>query len=173
MSEPRDPYDVLGVSRHATVRQIRAAYVVRARRFHPDLVGQRGLDGMRALNEAWEVLKDAARRASYDAATGGTQAADPTRSRPIASDDPDRPFWTGASGPPPGRPSGSVLDFGIFAGWSIGEIARRDRGYLVWLLDRAEAKAIRPEIARLLDPDADEPEAPRGAGRQSRFFRRR
>jgi curved DNA-binding protein CbpA len=173
VSDSRDPYGVLGVSRHATLRQIRAAYLDRARRFHPDLVGQRGLDGMRALNEAWEVLKDARRRATYDAATAGAQPAGPTGARPIASDDPDRPFWTGAAGPPPGRPSGSVLDFGIFAGWSVGEIARRDRGYLVWLLDRPEGRAVRDEVARLLDPDADEPVAPNRAGRQARFFRRR
>jgi curved DNA-binding protein CbpA len=173
VSESRDPYDVLGVARHATLRQIRAAYLDRARRFHPDLVGQRGLDGMRALNEAWAVLKDAGRRASHDATSAGAQAPGPTASRPVARDDPDRPFWTGAAGPPPGRPSGSVLDFGIFAGWSLGEIARRDRGYLVWLRDRPEGEAVRTEVARLLDPDADEPASPGRTGRQARFYRRR
>jgi curved DNA-binding protein CbpA len=128
---------------------------------------------MRALNEAWEILKDTVRRASYDAATDGAPAPEPTMSRPIASDDPDRPFWTGAAGPPPGRPTGSVLDFGIYAGWSLGEVARRDRGYLVWLLDRPEGSTVRDEVARLLDPDAEEPAAPNRAGRQARFFRRR
>ena len=34
--------------------------------------------------------------------------------------------WEGTAGPPPGRPSGSVLDFGRFKGWSLGEIARVD-----------------------------------------------
>ena len=38
-----------------------------------------------------------------------------------------------------GRPSGSVLDFGIFAGWSLGEIARTDPGYLEWLDERHNA----------------------------------
>ena len=33
------------------------------------------------------------------------------------------PDGLGAAGPPPGRPSGSVLNFGRYAGWSIGEIA--------------------------------------------------
>ena len=42
MSE-RDPYEVLGVPRTASTRHIRAAYVERARRLHPDLVGLRGL----------------------------------------------------------------------------------------------------------------------------------
>lgn len=64
MSIARDHYEVLGVPRNATVRQIRAAYVERARRAQPDLVGQRGLDVMRLLNEAWAVLKDTERRAA-------------------------------------------------------------------------------------------------------------
>jgi hypothetical protein len=32
----------------------------------------------------------------------------------------------GAGGPPPGNPSGTVLEFGRYMGWSIGEIARTD-----------------------------------------------
>ena len=46
----RDPYEVLGVPRTATTRQIRSAFVMRARSAHPDLVGSRGTDVMRALN---------------------------------------------------------------------------------------------------------------------------
>jgi curved DNA-binding protein CbpA len=42
----------------------------------------------------------------------------------------------GAAGPPPGRPSGTVLNFGRYAGWSLGEIARHDMEYIEWL-DRA------------------------------------
>jgi curved DNA-binding protein CbpA len=156
----RDPYEVLGVPRSASVAQIRAAYLERARRAHPDLVGIRGLDLMRALNEAWAVLKDAERRAAFDSANGGPSNS-PTNGSSFRGDDPNRPFWTGAAGPPPGRPLGSVLHFGIYDGWSLGEIARRDRGYLMWLRDRAEAKEFRPEIARMLDPEGEEPVDPR------------
>jgi curved DNA-binding protein CbpA len=42
----------------------------------------------------------------------------------------------GAAGPPPGRPTGTVLNFGRYAGWSLGEIARHDLEYIEWL-DRA------------------------------------
>lgn len=159
MTEIRDPYQVLGVSRAATRTQIRAAYVARARTAHPDLVGWRGLDVMRALNEAWEILKDARRRTEYDAASGvgvsALTAEHPLEQQRRAS---GKPFWTGAMGSPPGRPSGPVLDDGIFAGWSIGEIARKDRGYLHWLRDRPEARVIRADIDRILDPAVgDEP----------------
>ena len=151
MSGERDPYVVLGVPRNATTQQVRSAYLERARRSHPDLVGPRGLELMRDLNDAWAVLKDATRRAEFDATNGGQPGA----ARRI-EDDPHRPFWTGAAGPPPGRPWGAVLDFGIFARWSLGEIARRDRGYLVWLRERPEGEPFRAEIEKLLSPDTEE-----------------
>lgn len=157
MSVAHDPYEVLGVPRNAPVRQIRAAYVERARRAHPDLVGLRGLDVMRALNDAWEVLKDPQRRAAFDGVNGGSAMGAVPGASAAPQVDPNRPFWTGAAGPPPGRPMGPVLDFGIYAGWSLGEISRRDPGYLRWLRDRQEAQGFRVEILRLIDPDADEP----------------
>ena len=151
--------------RTASVHQIRAAYVERARRAHPDLVGQRGLDVMRTLNEAWAILKDPGRRSAFDISSGGPASG--TSGKGSFRDDPNRPFWTGAAGPAPGRPWGTVLDFGIYAGWSLGEISRRDRGYLSWLLDRPEAAALRPEILRFLNPDAEEsPQPSRGRGRR-------
>lgn len=166
MSFERDPYDVLGVPRSATVRQIRTAYVARARRSHPDIVGVRGLELMRNINDAWETLKDSARRAAYDAATGGPATAGGMSEASNPADDPNRPFWTGAAGPPPGRPQGRILDFGIFAGWSLGEISRRDRGYLRWLLDRPEANTYREDVNRLLDLDAEDPVDVRRRGRR-------
>ena len=146
--------------RDASLRQIRAAYVARARRAHPDLVGGKGLDIMRALNEAWAVLKDEARKAAWDRENRPSGAEVAVGGAPEAAD-PNRPFWTGAMGPPPGRASGPVLRFGIFEGWSIGEISRRDRGYLMWLRDRPEAQPFRAEIVRLLDPDTEEAPAAR------------
>jgi curved DNA-binding protein CbpA len=149
----RDPYVVLGVKRDASDRAIREAYYTRARAAHPDIVGSGGLDMMRALNEAWSILKDPERRLTYDNAHGGrptpppdVSSGSPAGRKPVAG----QPAWTGAAGHPPGRPWGHVLDFGIYAGWSLGEIARRDRGYLVWLRDRSEAKSFRPEIEQLL-----------------------
>jgi curved DNA-binding protein CbpA len=56
----------------------------------------------------------------------------------------------GAAGPPPGRPSGTVLTFGRYAGWSMGEVARGDLEYLEWL-DRAPiGRNYRDEIDQLL-----------------------
>jgi hypothetical protein len=56
----------------------------------------------------------------------------------------------GAAGPPPGRPSGTVLNFGRYAGWSLGEVARTDIEYIEWL-DRAPiGRNYRQEVDELL-----------------------
>ena len=148
------------------MREIRAAYVARARLAHPDIVGRKGLDVMTALNEAWAVLKDQARKAAWDLEhrpAGGTvsRGGSVAGSGGAEGEGAERPFWTGAMGPPPGRASGTVLHFGIYDRWSLGEIARRDRGYLIWLRDRPEARQFQAEIIRLLDPNAEEPPDPR------------
>lgn len=56
------------------------------------------------------------------------------------------PDGTGGAGEPPGRPSGTVLPFGRFIAWSIGEVARSDPGYLDWLDQRPEGAPYRDEI---------------------------
>jgi curved DNA-binding protein CbpA len=56
----------------------------------------------------------------------------------------------GAAGPPPGRPSGTVLNFGRYAGWSLGEVARQDIEYIEWL-DRAPiGRNYRAEVDGIL-----------------------
>jgi curved DNA-binding protein CbpA len=55
-----------------------------------------------------------------------------------------------AAGPPPGRPTGTVLNFGRYAGWSLGEVARRDIEYIEWL-DRAPiGRNYRQEVDDIL-----------------------
>jgi curved DNA-binding protein CbpA len=137
---PRNPYAELGTDVDADGRTIRGAYLEKARRHHPDLGGN--VRTMARINEAFELLNDPVRRAAYDA----EQSAWLRRHKA------NTPAWTGAAGAPPGRPSGAVLDFGIFAGWSLGEIARRDVGYLVWLAERKEGQPYLAEIERVLAP---------------------
>jgi len=56
----------------------------------------------------------------------------------------------GAAGRPPGNPSGRVLNFGRFAGWSLGEIARRDLEYIEWLDRSSIGRQYRDEIDGIL-----------------------
>jgi curved DNA-binding protein CbpA len=136
MSERRagDAYSVLGVPPGADDEAIATAYRTLARRYHPDVAGERGTRRMMHINAAFEAIRTSTRRREYDEIH-----------RP-----PPKRDGTGGAGPPPGRPSGSVLDFGRHVGWSLGEIARIDLGYLVWLAERSEGEPYREEIDRLL-----------------------
>ncbi len=61
-----------------------------------------------------------------------------------------RPDGEGAAGPPPGNPSGSVMNFGRYAGWSLGEIARVDLEYIEWLDRMPIGRPYRDEIDAIL-----------------------
>ena len=146
-----DPYRELGVARGADQRTIRAAYHARARARHPDMGGDAG--AMARINAAYDLLRDARRRADFEtreASRAGDSAAH-GHARGWGGGA-KVPPWTGSAGSPPGRPSGPVLDFGIFAGWSLGEIARRDPGYLVWLADQREGKVYLEKIEEIIAP---------------------
>jgi curved DNA-binding protein CbpA len=54
------------------------------------------------------------------------------------------------AGPPPGRPTGSILNFGRYNGWSLGEIGRVDPGYLQWLDRIPIGRPYRGELDELL-----------------------
>ena len=144
MTEIRDPYEVLGVTRGATRHQIRAAYLARARTAHPDLVGGHGLDAMRELNDAWAILKDATRRSEYDAASGEVSIEAFTAGGTSATGNdaaPDRPFWTGAMGSPPS--TGGEPKLGVRL-----EVVRRAAGYIPQLRPVAGEPAVERFTAR-------------------------
>jgi curved DNA-binding protein len=65
--EFKDYYRVLDVSRTATADEIRKRYRRLARRFHPDVSKEpRAEERFKEVQEAYEVLKDPAKRAAYD-----------------------------------------------------------------------------------------------------------
>ena len=168
-----DAYAVLGIEPSVDDDAILIAYRSLARKFHPDIAGERATKRMMRINAAFDRIRDPIRRAEYDteldeidpvraaAARRRRQHHDPSspveaeaaRRTATAYQSYDRPHQrdgTGAAGRPPGRPSGSVLDFGRHTGWSLGEIARVDPGYLVWLSDRPEGRRYVVEIDALL-----------------------
>jgi len=79
----------------------------------------------------------------------------------------------GAAGPPPGNPSGSVLNFGRYAGWSLGEIARRDVEYLEWLDRVPLGRRYRDEVDVLLRKAGRRRSAAPEATDRRGLFRRR
>jgi hypothetical protein len=222
-----DPYKVLQVDPEAEDEVIEAAYRRLARKYHPDVSPDPESHAkMIAINKAWEVLRDPAKRAAVNRArqrsTGtaawvasadaqvraaapsatpmrqpppgppstsvstqpadavptsgawpfgmhdpGASAPQPAGPRPVQnprdswatgripiggfqSGASSRPDGEGAAGPPPGHPSGSVLNFGRFAGWSLGEIARVEIEYLEWLDRMPIGRTYQNEIDELL-----------------------
>src|SRR3954447_4855155 len=64
----RDYYDVLGVPRSASEKDIRQAYRKLARQYHPDLNpnDKQAEAKFKEIGQAYEVLSDAEKRKSYD-----------------------------------------------------------------------------------------------------------
>jgi curved DNA-binding protein CbpA len=100
-------YQRLGVAPTATQAEIRAAYRELARRHHPDVSDADANTAMVAVNEAWYVLRDPARRAAYDASVrpappkpapprpgpGRAPTPSPESAAPAADAPPPRPSW--------------------------------------------------------------------------------
>jgi molecular chaperone DnaJ len=65
---PADYYDILGVSRDADDTAIKRAYRQLARKYHPDVAQDKvaAESHFKEINEAYEVLSDAHKRANYD-----------------------------------------------------------------------------------------------------------
>jgi len=67
MPTKRDYYDVLGVSRNASLEEIKKAYRKLALEWHPDRnKSPEAEERFKEINEAYEVLSDPEKRAAYD-----------------------------------------------------------------------------------------------------------
>lgn len=67
MSSKRDYYEVLSVDRSANEGEIKKAYRLLARQFHPDVNKDADAEArFKEVNEAYEVLSDPNKRAAYD-----------------------------------------------------------------------------------------------------------
>ncbi|HET7027761.1 MAG TPA: DnaJ domain-containing protein [Candidatus Limnocylindrales bacterium] len=189
MTNGFDPYKTLQVDPEADPDIIQAAYRRLAQRFHPDHAGGAAdPDRMVAINRAWSVLSDPARRAAHDRqraiaaseragsaqpAAGPATAGSPAtaRRRPHDADEGQavaraKPASDAARGEP-------VLNFGRYAGSSLTEIARVDPEYLEWLDRmpigrpwRAQIDQLLRSVGRRLSPEVE-------AAQRHGLFRRR
>jgi curved DNA-binding protein len=65
--EYKDYYKILGVARDASGDEIKRAYKKLARKYHPDVSKEADAEQQfKAINEAYQVLKDADKRKAYD-----------------------------------------------------------------------------------------------------------
>jgi curved DNA-binding protein CbpA len=119
----------------------------------------------------------ASREARWEARAADTGSPDWTSGRSTVGGGYDpatmrAPDGTGAAGPPPGNPSGSVIRFGRYDGWSLGEIARTDLEFLEWLDRMPIGRPYRSEIEALLRR-AGRRSGAADAGERRGLFRRR
>jgi curved DNA-binding protein CbpA len=149
MYKAADYYRILGVDPRAERATIHRAYRDLARQFHPDVIGDDAT--MKLVNVAWDVLRDAPRRATYDQER---VPAPTTISAPATMAVPRH------AGPPPGKPSGSVLTYGRYEGWSLGQIAVADLTYLEWLRKAPGYRWLQAEIDAILGRSEPPPPVP-------------
>jgi curved DNA-binding protein CbpA len=149
----RDFYKVLQVDPDADADVIAAAYEVLTGKLNPR-TDRTGIHEVRLaeLNRAYQTLRDRAARRAYDQ----------ERSKELV---PMGPGETGTdyirlgSGPLTERVQAGLnganvasitLEFGRYAGWTLGAIARQDPEYLEWLSRHSSGIRYRSAILRLL-----------------------
>lgn len=85
--EYKDYYQTLGVDRDASADDIKKAYRKMVRKYHPDVSKHKDADAKtKDINEAYEVLGDADKRAAYDRLGSGYHAGDTVRPPPDWND---------------------------------------------------------------------------------------
>lgn len=158
MVDPSADQDVMGVVHRRL-----------AQRFHPDVdPSDEARQRMTEINQAWATLRDPEKRARYDrelASRRDRRSSDRyVRRAPVVDPSADASgahappgarssveSQYGEAGPPPrGMARGSVLDFGRYKGWSIGQVATHDPDFLEWLQRSPSGRQYRAEIATFL-----------------------
>jgi curved DNA-binding protein CbpA len=164
-----DLYEVLEVHRRAEMDVIRAAYRALARKHHPDFGGDSAR--MVLINDAWRVLSDHEARVAFDAQLARTQtrrATDRMVPSPIAGYSPS------AAGGERSRAgdAGTIIDFGRYAGWSVGRLVDHDPDYLEWLARTPIGRRLTAEIETVLARRSSQVQALRPTGTTGRRGRR-
>ena len=110
----QDYYQVLGVKRDATDKEIRSAYRKLARQYHPDVnPGDKKAEArFKDINSAYEVLKDADKRKKYDKYGDKWEMADQIEEQQRRAGSHDY-FRQGGSSTSTGNGSGGFSDFDL------------------------------------------------------------
>lgn len=149
----RDFYKILQVDPEADPEVIAAAHRALSGRLHPetDLTGVHEVR-LAEINRAYDVLRDPAQRRAYDVRRaadlvpmgpgddhGDHESSGVSLSERVASRSLDA---AGARG--------LTIDFGRYAGWTLGDLIRSDPDYLRWLSRHSSGIRFRGPILRLL-----------------------
>lgn len=147
MATQRDAYEILQVHPNALPEVVEAAFRVLAMVHHPDRGGGGDASAMAELNWAYSMLRDPMQRIEYDKTrvtvpigSGATSSLMERMEQQRAAAD-DRGVDT---------PSATVLDFGRYAGMTLGELGRVDPVYLQWLRRHSSGARYRHQIDEVL-----------------------
>jgi len=151
MSSERDAYEVMQVDASAEQAEVHAAYRALARRYHPD--GARPDPArMVEINRAYELVGTAARRSDYDRRRRAPAGTAPV---PQPSQSPGAPLGPLGRRIAVSRDDTPTIDFGLYAGWRISELARHDPEYLRWLSRHSMGFRFLRAIAQVLGDDRE------------------
>ena len=150
-SDPRHTYYRLMLAENADEEIISTVYRKLAQRYHPDVdPSPEAARRMAEINEAYATLRDADKRRKYDQWL--TSRRDRRRNDRLIVQQGESRY--GSGGRPTGPPTGSVVEFGRYQGWTLGQIKRRDPEFLEWLMRVPIGQRYRDEISRMLGPRA-------------------
>ncbi len=140
-------YKVLMLADIADQEIISTVYRKLAQRYHPDVdPSPEAARRMTAINEAYGTLRDPQKRRRYDewlSARRDRRAGDRLNNG-------HGEVPVGPAGQAVGPPSGSLVEFGRYTGWTLGQIKRTDPEFLEWLLRAPMGRAFRVEIEQML-----------------------
>jgi curved DNA-binding protein CbpA len=107
---------------------------------------------MLEINQAYDVLKNPDQRARYDAELQhrrDRRNVDRFVKRPTDYASTGDATTFGEAGPPRGPASGSLIEFGRYKGWTLGQIATFDPDFLDWFERSPSGRQFRAEIEQL------------------------
>lgn len=143
----RTHYKVLMLAESADSEIVATVYRKLAQRYHPDIDrSAEAAQRMAEINEAYSILRDTEKRAKYDAWLASRR--DRRTSDRFIRTQGELPY--GEAGAPVGPPIGSVVEFGRYSGWTLGQIKRHDPEFLEWLMRVPAGRNLRDEIATML-----------------------
>lgn len=135
------------VDEEADEEIITIVYRKLAQRYHPDVdPSPEAQRRMVEINEARATLRDPERRTRWYKEWSARR--DRRATDRIVRQQGEVPY--GEAGYPTGRPYGSLIDFGQYSGWTLGQIHRRDPDYLEWFMRTPAGRRYRQEIEALL-----------------------
>jgi curved DNA-binding protein CbpA len=149
-----DPYQVLQVSPSAEQEVLHAAFRALAMKYHPDRDSSaRAARRMMELNQAYAMVREPTLRTQYDRSLRTARRTfDPASVPPMNGSAPPPPSPRRAGGT--AAATGTKLDSGRFAGWTLTDLAKHDPDYLKWLARHSSGLRYRKEISLILGSKA-------------------